>query len=325
MDTTQQKLNMSPIEFFEQIAASMPLEPAGQLRQWGAILTTTHLYENMEAVWEGMDIAKWHSLIDNAGGKIEWVTGIARRLGKSMAAATPETGPTADRHRSPPSAFFRQPRWTSPGVQHITLGRKLLAQNDLRGLTIPRGIVRGIGTDGFLIEAEVKELSKRIFLWILVKYETVHGDVLLYRYLGNGLAVFFPTLPDRGTTPGAMRRWWKIIKVRFENGRRVAASLMYKNVSMKVVDLTAGVKRLIEGGLHINLVDGEGDEAEAAAGVEAEAAADDDAGSDNGSIAPSLASSDSTDSDVCTLSRPRSLSPTLTLRAATPPSLVSPL
>ena len=165
MDTTQQKLLMTPIEFFEQIAASMPLESAGQLRQWGAILTTTHLYENMEAAWDGMDTTKWRSLIDTAGGKIEWVTGIARRLGKSMAAATPETGPPADRNRDPPSAFFRQPRFTSPGVQHITLGRRLLSQNELRGLIVPRGVVRGIGTDGFLTEAEVKELSKRIFVW----------------------------------------------------------------------------------------------------------------------------------------------------------------
>ena len=141
---------------------------------------------------------------------------------------------------------------------------------------------------------------------------------MLYRYLGNGLAAIFPTLPDRGTTPGAMRRWWKILKARFENGRRVSASQMYKDVSIPIVNLTEGVNNLIESGLHINLVDGEVDEAEAAAD-------DDDAGSP---VAMLPASHRASPPPTPTRMRVRCLglepSRTLTPRAATPPSLVSP-
>ena len=157
MDTFEQKRMMHPVTFFEEIAAAMPHVQAMNLRQIGDILSQDHLFETMQSAWEGTDTNDWQRIMNATGGKIEWVAGIARRLGKAIEASTPRTGGApGDRQQAPqaaPGSSFRQPMFIEIGAPHITLGRKLVAQNALHKVEIPRGIARGIsGVDGVLIQ-----------------------------------------------------------------------------------------------------------------------------------------------------------------------------
>ena len=76
-----------------------------------------------------------------------------------------------------------------------------------------------------LSHRQVKIIVKRLFLFTFAKYGSVHGDKLYYRKLGRLIESYGYRLPNRGTAIGSQREWWKIVKSRFENGRRKSADV----------------------------------------------------------------------------------------------------
>ena len=116
---------------------------------------------------------------------------------------------------------------------------------------------------------------------MFIKFGSVHGDKLFYTFIGNAFKAMYPTLPNRGLVKGLHREWWRMVKNRFENGRRSSAAVrsapslvpcpgpchlshscvplaqtMYANVSVQQVDLTAEAQALIDAGLHMPVMQG---------------------------------------------------------------------
>jgi hypothetical protein len=65
----------------------------------------------------------------------------------------------------------------------------------------------------------------QVFLWAILTYGSVYGDALFYAAAGAILAAKLPPFANRGTQPAASRKWPKILKNRFENGRRTNAKV----------------------------------------------------------------------------------------------------
>ena len=62
-------------------------------------------------------------------------------------------------------------------------------------------------------------------MWSFLTFGSVHGDGLFYSWVGNLLTATFPVLPNRGEVPGSSRKWAKILRNRFVNGRRSSSAV----------------------------------------------------------------------------------------------------
>ena len=206
-------LNMASSLFFNRITREMSEDAARTAKRFGQHIIDVYMATDVRALtmltMDDLEEAKNATSAHDA-----WVKALARRLGIGTV-PTPATR----------QGSVRPPRFLQVG--ELTLGELLMRQGDFAKIVVPRSTFRGIEPNehGVVNHRQVKLIAQRLFLFTLAKYGSVHGDKLYYRKLARLIESYGYRLPNRGTAMGSQRHWWKVIKNRFENGRRMSADV----------------------------------------------------------------------------------------------------